>query len=283
MTTISDYSGLVAAAYDQYFGTEPFWDQPFYELRLRSNGGRGLEVACGTGRLLLPLARDGLEVEGLDTSRDMLDRLRTKARAMNLAPVLHESPMQDFDLPGRYRTVFVPATSFGILVEPDEVCAALACFRRAREPGGELLVPVSEAGADDAQTLDRRRRRAAPRRRRAPAGGASKASGGGDIWRERRNVHVPECDAHVVVHERIADDEDDGRIQLWFLRYTVDRPGRPQEVFFREHRLRHYGREEFAALLAVAGFESIAVRRGYTDPESSDRDDDLVFSARRPR
>jgi SAM-dependent methyltransferase len=255
VTTTWDYSGLIAAAYDQYFGTEPYWDQAFYEQRLRANGGRALEVACGTGRLLLPLARDGLDVEGIDTSRDMLDRLRAKAQAMHLAPVLHMAPMQDFDLPGRYRTVFVPAASFGILVEPDEVRAALACFLRACEPGGEVLVPVGEASAGDQPIAD---------------------------WRERRNVHVPEYDAQVVIHERAAY-EDDCRIQRWFLRYTVDRPGRPQEVFFREHRLRHYRPEEFAAPLAETGFEGIAVRRGYTGPESSDADDDLVFSARRPR
>jgi SAM-dependent methyltransferase len=253
--TVWEYSGLLAAAYDRYFGDEPFWDQAFYEKRLRANDGRVLEVACGTGRLLLPLLRDGLDVEGLDTSRDMLDRLRAKARAMNLVPVLHEAPMQNFDLPGRYRTLFVPAGSFGILVDPDEVRATLACILRALEPGGETLIPVSEASADEAPILD---------------------------WRERRNVHVPEYDAQVVAHERTAY-EDHGRIQRWFLRYTVDRPGQPQEVFFREHRLRHYHPEEFRTLLAEAGFDGIEMRRGYTEPESSNPDDDLVFSARRPR
>lgn len=255
MTTIWDYSGLIAAAYDQYFGAEPFWDQAFFEQRLRANDGGALEVACGTGRLLLPLLRDGLQVEGLDTSRDMLERLRTKARAMQLAPVLHQGPMQDFDLPGRYRTVFVPAGSFGILVEPDEIRAALACFLSALAPGGEALIPVSEASAADEPIAD---------------------------WRERRDVQVPEYDARVVVHERTAY-EDDGRIQHWFLRYTVDRPEQPREVLFRQHRLRRHRPAEFAALLAATGFEGIAMRRGYTDPQSSDPDDDLVFCARRPR
>jgi hypothetical protein len=115
-------------------------------------------------------------------------------------------------------------------------------------------VPVSEASAGDQPIAD---------------------------WRQRRNVRVQDYDAQVVIHERTAYD-DDGRIQRWFLRYTIDRPGRPREVFFREHRLRHYRTAELAALLAEAGFEGVAVRRGYTEPESSD-DDDLVFSARRPR
>jgi len=254
MTTIWDYSGIVAAAYDHYFGAEPYWDQAFYAARLAANGGRSLEVGCGTGRLLLPLLRDGHEVEGLDTSSEMLERLRAKARAMKLSPVLHEAPMQAFDLVRRFRTVFVPAASFGILVAPDEIRAALACFRRALDAGGELLVPVSEADATDEPIAD---------------------------WRERRNVLVPEYGAQVLVHERTAYEED-GRIQQWFLRYTVDRPGRPRETFFREHRLRHHRPDEFHALLAEAGFEAIGMRRGYTEPQSSDRADDLVFSARRP-
>ncbi len=254
MTTIWDYSGIRAAAYDRYFGTEPFWDQAFCGQRLRDNGGRALEVACGTGRLLLPFLRDGIDVEGLDTSREMLDRLRARARAMNLSPVLHEAPMQDFDLPGRYRTVFVPAGSFAILVDLDEVRAALACIFRALEPGGEALIPVSEANAENAPVPD---------------------------WRERRNVFVPEYDARLVAHERIGY-EDGGRLQHWHLRYTVQRPGHDDEVFFRDHVLRHYSIGEFGRLLEGASFEGIAVRRGYTEPQSSDPDADLVFSARRP-
>jgi SAM-dependent methyltransferase len=252
--TVWDYSGIVAAAYDLYFGDEPYWDQPFYERRLRANGGRALEVACGSGRLLLPLARDGLQVEGLDTSREMLDRLRARARAMNLVPVLHEAPMQRFELPARFRTVFVPATSFGMLVDPAEVAAALACFRRALEPGGELLIPVSEADAASEAVPD---------------------------WRERRNVRLPGEQTRVVVFERIAY-EDGGRLQRWHLRYEVERAGRPKEAFVREHALRHYGAGEFGGLLRAAGFEGVEVRRGYTEPQSSDPSDDLVFSARRP-
>lgn len=252
--TIWDYSGIVAAAYDRFFGAEPYWDQPFYERKLRANGGRALEVACGTGRLLLPLARDGLQAEGLDTSRDMLALLRSKARAMNLSPVLHEAPMQDFDLPRRYCTVFVPATSFGILVRPDEIDAALACFRRALAPGGEVLIPVSEASARSEAVPD---------------------------WRERRKVILAEEDARVVVFERIGY-EDGGRLQRWHLRFEVDRPGRPKEVFFRDHEVRRYGADELRDLLQAAGFERIEVRRGYTGSRSSDPGDDLVFSARRP-
>lgn len=252
--TTWDYSGVVAAAYDAFFGGEPFWDQPLYEQRLRANGGRALEIGCGTGRLLLPLLRDGLQVEGLDTSHDMLERLRAKARAMNLAPRVHQLPMQDFDLPDRYRTVFVPACSFQILVDPLEVRAALAAFRRALRPGGELLLPIDALADDDAQI---------------------------DHWRERRRAVLPEDGSTVTVFERSQYDRATGLLD-WHLRWEVERPQRPREVFHRHHRLRRYRPDEFAALLAGAGFEAIAVRRGYTDPPSSDPAENHVFSARRP-
>ena len=249
-----DYSGIVAAAYDRFFGAEPHWDQAFYERRLRANGGRALEVACGTGRLLLPLARDGLQVEGLDTSRDMLDRLRAKGRAMNLTPVAYQLPMQDFDLPQRYRTVFVPAGTFQILVDEAEIRAALAAFHRALEPGGEVLIPVGASADDDQPITD---------------------------WRERRNVHLAEQDAQVVVHERTQFGPA-GDIVHWHLRWEVARAGQPKEVFFRHHRLRRYRSDELRTLLEAAGSVGIAVRRGYTGPQSSDPADDLVYSARRP-
>jgi len=73
----------------------------------------------------VPLLRDGLDVEGLDTSPELLDACAPRL-GMRLTPVLHQAPMQQFDLPLRYRTVFVPATSFGILVEQQQVRAALA-------------------------------------------------------------------------------------------------------------------------------------------------------------
>src|SRR5262249_34544710 len=50
-----DYRGLAAENYDLWFGEEPFWDQAFFHERLRRNGGVALEIACGTGRLLVPL------------------------------------------------------------------------------------------------------------------------------------------------------------------------------------------------------------------------------------
>jgi hypothetical protein len=63
-----DYRGLAAECYDLWFGDEPFWDQAFFHDRIRRNGGVALEMACGTGRLLVPFLRDGLVVANLATA-----------------------------------------------------------------------------------------------------------------------------------------------------------------------------------------------------------------------
>ena len=138
-----DYRGLAAECYDLWFGNEPFWDQAFFHNRIRHNGGEALEIACGTGRLLVPFLRDGLAVEGLDASAEMLAICRSKAARVGVTPTLHQQLMQDVDLPARYRTVFIPTCSFQILAERDEAFEALRRFYRHLEPGGELLITLA--------------------------------------------------------------------------------------------------------------------------------------------
>ena len=120
-----DYRGLAAECYDLWFGEEPFWDQAFFHQRLTRNGGTALEIACGTGRLLVPLLRDGLCVEGVDASEEMLAICGTKAARVGVTPVLHQQLMQDLALNRCYRTLFIPAGSFQILAERTEAVAAL--------------------------------------------------------------------------------------------------------------------------------------------------------------
>ncbi len=88
-------------------------------------------------------------------------------------------------------------------------------------------------------------------------------------------------DAQLRILERQSYDPST-RLTTWHLRYEVDRPGQPQQVFHREHLLRHHTTAEFIALLSQAGFEGISMRRGYTGPASADHSDDRIFSARRP-
>jgi hypothetical protein len=76
--TKSDWNcrGLAAECYDLWFGNEPFRDQAFFHDRIHRNDGVALEIACGTGRLLVSFRRDGLVVANVAS---LLDIVRTEA------------------------------------------------------------------------------------------------------------------------------------------------------------------------------------------------------------
>jgi len=87
-------------------------DIAFYVQEAAAVRGPVLELGCGTGRILLPMARAGCTVVGLDNSRQMLACCRAKLAA-EPAPVrarvtLHEHDVRDFDLGAKYPLVIAP-------------------------------------------------------------------------------------------------------------------------------------------------------------------------------
>ena len=76
---IDDSYSLAAKYYDAaYSAKEDLVDRDFYLDLAREYGGPVLELGCGTGRITLPLARQGVDVTGIDASRAMLEVLRAK-------------------------------------------------------------------------------------------------------------------------------------------------------------------------------------------------------------
>jgi SAM-dependent methyltransferase len=248
-----DYRGLAAECYDLWFGDEPFWDQAFFHDRIRHNRGVALEIACGTGRLLVPFLRDGLVVEGLDASEEMLAICRTKAANVGLTPTLYQQLMQDVALASRYRTIFIPACSFQMLAERDEAFAALRRFHRHLEPGGELLitlaVPWREFGVERQ-------------------------------WRLRRSGVRPSDGATILIHEATVSDRVEQVQHIW-MRHEVFQEGRLLQTQLRTHRLRWYHKHEFAMMLESVGFREVAVQCGYTDSDMANPEAELIFIAKR--
>ena len=104
---ISGRAELFAEAYDlKYAGPEE--GELEYLLRhIRSAEGPTLELACGTGRILIPLAEQGIEMTGIDVSEDMLERCRQKCAEKNLKANLHIQAMQELDLEERFGVHYV--------------------------------------------------------------------------------------------------------------------------------------------------------------------------------
>lgn len=107
------YTGLVAEMDDLLVSYQA--PVSFFADLIRNRGEPALELGCGTGHPLLPLVAQGLRVEGLDSSRDMLTRCEAKAQAQGVHVTLHQQEMQSFTLPTRYRTIFFAGASFMLL------------------------------------------------------------------------------------------------------------------------------------------------------------------------
>ena len=79
----------------------------YFQRFIEDGGEPALDVACGTGRLLVPWLRAGLDVDGCDVSPDMLALCRERAEGEGLSPQLYAQPMHELQLPRSYRTVVV--------------------------------------------------------------------------------------------------------------------------------------------------------------------------------
>ena len=94
---------------------------------IREHGDPALDAGCGTGRILLPCLRSGLDVDGCDVSPDMLSLCRELATGEGFSPALYAQHMHELDLPRRYRTIFCVG-SLGIASTREQDAAALRRF-----------------------------------------------------------------------------------------------------------------------------------------------------------
>ena len=139
----SEYNATHARWYDPTFA-ERAKDAAFYRALAHETGGPVLEVGCGTGRVLLPIAQDGLACVGLDASAAMLDALRAKQPPSTLRLVT--APMQDFDLgTARFRLAFAAFRPLQHLYTVADQLACLACVRRHLAPDGLFAFDVFHA------------------------------------------------------------------------------------------------------------------------------------------
>ncbi len=113
----------------------------FAELR----GGPLLELACGSGRALLPLARAGFTVTGVDTSARMLEKAGQALEAEGLAGrvTLVQQDMCALQLGQKFHLAFIALGSFGHIITRRQQREALAAIRAHLIPGGMFILDIS--------------------------------------------------------------------------------------------------------------------------------------------
>jgi 2-polyprenyl-3-methyl-5-hydroxy-6-metoxy-1,4-benzoquinol methylase len=130
-----------AIFYDREFADRAH-DTAFFLRQAVSLGGPVLEVACGTGRITLPIARAGIEVTGLDVSRPMLELARRKAEVEQLPLTWLEQDCRDIRVPQTFALIFSATNAMQHLHDVESVSAFLGSARKALRPDGTLILDV---------------------------------------------------------------------------------------------------------------------------------------------
>lgn len=137
-----EYYGMMAEFWDLFRGDTSTWDDRFFYLdAVRKYGQPVLDVGCGTGRILLDFMQQGIDIDGVDNSPDMLALLKQKAEKLGLSPNVYQQEMDKLDLPRKYQTILVPSSSFQLLLDASLPPLAMDCFYEHLLPGGVLAMP----------------------------------------------------------------------------------------------------------------------------------------------
>lgn len=255
------HHGLIARWWAEFNTDGPEID--YFRALIREGNGPALDAACGTGRLLIPFLRDGLDVDGSDISADMLTHCRETAGRLGLHPNLYQQALHELDLPRSYATVVV-CGSFGLGGSRTQDQQALLRIRRHLRSSGRLVfdhsLPYADAGDWRFWTTEERSRLPQP----WPREGRRRLAADGD---------------EIEIRTRIVMLDPLLQVVTWQIQATLLRGGRPvrQEEYTMESVL--YFRNELVDMLSLAGFAEIMVMDGYSDKPASADSTILTFVA----
>lgn len=117
-------------------------DIPFYVEEARRAAGPVLEIACGTGRLAIPIAQAGVEIVGLDLTPSMLEHARHKAQQAGVQVTWVEGDCRKFDLRRKFALIFMAFNSMQHLHDHASLAALFGNVRSHLAPGGRFIFDV---------------------------------------------------------------------------------------------------------------------------------------------
>ncbi|MFJ8113392.1 class I SAM-dependent methyltransferase [Streptomyces sp. NPDC096132] len=238
------YTGIVAEIYGplKAHSQDP---EPYADF-IQQVGMPALELGCGDGDPLLELRRRGLDVDGVDSSADMLERLRRRAAEQDIRATVFHQRMEALNLPRRYRAIFLAGPTFTLLPDDATALAALRGIRAHLAEGGAALVPLFTPAPTPAEQLGQVRTAAAP-------DGA-------------------ELRVSVVAEQR----DETARTQTTLLRYERHH-GSDSTIVDRPWIMHWYPRAHFEKLVTTAGLAVTAITDSDGRPAPADATDLLHF------
>jgi ubiquinone/menaquinone biosynthesis C-methylase UbiE len=148
---MEEYDRIDAEFYD-YYSTGLEGDVDFYVLEAQKAGSPVLEIGCGTGRITIPIAQEGIAITGLDLAPSMLAVARRKLSS--LAPEIQErvelvwGDMRDFVLDRQFKLIMIPYRAFLYMYTPEDQKQALTCIHNHLADGGHLIFNIFDPRLD---------------------------------------------------------------------------------------------------------------------------------------
>lgn len=137
---------ITAELYDLVPGYINRADKDFYVRCAVAAGGSILELGCGTGRILLPIAQQGCQITGLDLSTHMLSKCRQKLKSIGIDSDDHvrliQGDMTGFKLDSTFRLTIIPFHAFQHLVGVDDQVGCLRSINRHLDMKGRLIFDI---------------------------------------------------------------------------------------------------------------------------------------------
>ena len=250
---------------DLYDHVGPYRNRPdiaFFVEAASKAGSPVLEVGCGTGRVLIPTARAGVDVVGLDLSPHMLAvcrrRLRDEPEAVQSKVRLVQADMRRFDLGRIFTLVTIPFRPFQHLLTVEDQLSCLESIRQHLGNGGVLILDIFNPSLD---FLVNR-----------PVG---------EEFDEEPEFTMPDGRRVTRLHKTITHDRFN-QISDFELVYYVKHPDGREERLVHSFQMRYLFRFEVEHLLARAGFAVEHLYAGYDKSEyGSHYPGELLFVARR--
>ena len=226
----------------------------FYTGLAREARGPILDVACGTGRVLLPCLQAGADVDGLDLYEGMLNTLRKKAAALRLAPRLYTADMSNFRLPRRYALIMITFNAFIHNLTQEAQVRCLELCRQHLMPGGVLAFDTFFPGLGVIGTAENTR--VLEGEMRDPRTGLLLR-----MYDTRTFYRVEQIQRSINEVEMVGAD------------------GAVQTIHRSEFRTRYVYKEEMALLLRVAGFARWEICGDFDRrPLTQETDNMIVFA-----
>ncbi len=115
-------------------------DIPFYLEQSVNYGDPILELACGTGRVSIPIAKSGFDVTGIDISSSMLNSAAVDAAEAGVKINLIKGDIRNFEIEKKFALVIFPFNSLAHLLDFNSVNGCFGCVKKHLLPDGRFIL-----------------------------------------------------------------------------------------------------------------------------------------------